>query len=254
MEVCSEVPLEPSPLHSKQAKLCQLVFIGQMLQPFDHLHGPHLDALQQLSIIPVPGSPGSHTVLQVGPYKSRVEGDNQFPLPADHLSCHAAKGTTGLSEFKCTHYLPMSAFSSVRTPKSFSTELFQMTSSPSLYLCLGLCWSKCNSFHLVSLNLIRFSCAQFLRLAGSLWMVSLPSIVTTAPLSMVSPANLLRVHFNQLPMSLIKKLKSTSPKADPWGTPPMTKLHLNTELLTSTLWLWLYNQFFICLIVQPSNP
>jgi len=38
-------------------------------------------------------------------------------------------------------------------------------------------------------------------------------------------------------MSLIKTLKNTSPKSDPCGTPLITSLHLDTEPLTTTLWL-----------------
>ena len=53
--------------------------------------------------------------------------------------------------------------------------------------------------HLALLNLIRFSWAHFSSLSRSLWMASLPSSVLTAPLSLVSSANLLRVyHFFML--------------------------------------------------------
>uniref|UniRef100_A0A8C3LFS2 Conserved oligomeric Golgi complex subunit 3 n=1 Tax=Chrysolophus pictus TaxID=9089 RepID=A0A8C3LFS2_CHRPC len=46
-------------------------------------------------------------------------------------------------------------------------------------------------------------------------MTSLLSVVSTIPLSLVSSANLLRVHSVPLSVSLIKMLKSTDPKTDP---------------------------------------
>ena len=53
-------------------------------------------------------------------------------------------------------------------------------------------------------------------------MAFLPSIVSTAPLSLVSSGNLLRVHLIPLSMSLINILNSTGPRTNPWGTPPIT--------------------------------
>lgn len=52
------------------------------------------------------------------------------------------------------------------------------------------------------------------RLSGSLWVVSLPSIVSIVPLSLVLPADFLRVHSIPLSRSLMKMLKSTGPKMD----------------------------------------
>jgi len=75
----------------------------------------------------------------------------------------------------------MSSFLLTRTPKSFSTGLLSV-SSPSLYFYLGLLQLKCNTLQLVLLNLIKFSGAHFLSLSKSLWITSLPSFVSTAPL------------------------------------------------------------------------
>ena len=52
-------------------------------------------------------------------------------------------------------------------------------------------------------------------LSRSLWMASHPSGVLTAPHSLVSSANVLRVHSIPLSMSLMKILNSTSPSTDP---------------------------------------
>ena len=54
--------------------------------------------------------------------------------------------------------------------------------------------------------------------------------------------------------SLMKIFKSTGPSMDPWGTLLITDLHLDTEPLTTTLWMRPSNQFLIHWTVQPSNP
>jgi len=78
--------------------------------------------------------------------------------------------------------------------------------------------------------------------------------MSTTLLSLVSSVNLLRVHSIPLPMPLIKMLKSIRFKTDPWGTLLITDLHLNTEPLSTTLWLWLANKFLFHQIVHPSIP
>ena len=85
-------------------------------------------------------------------------------------------------------------------------------------------------------------------------MACLASVVSAAPLSLLSSANLLTVHSIPSSISLIKMLKSTGPKTDTWRTSVVTGLHLDTELLATTLWLWPSNQFLIHWIVHPSNP
>jgi len=46
-----------------------------------------------------------------------------------------------------------------------------------------------------------------------------------------------------LPVSLMKILKSTDPNNDPWETPFVTDLHLDTEPLINTLWIRPCKQF-----------
>ena len=83
----------------------------------------------------------------------------------------------------------MSRFSSIRIPKSFSTGLLSMNSSPSVYSYLVLPQTK---------NTVK--CAHFLSVSRSFSLLSLPSILSTAPLSLVSAAN-------PTPLPLIKMLK-----------------------------------------------
>ena len=68
-------------LQAAQAQLPQPVFIGEVLQPSDHLCGPPLDPLQQLPVFLVQGAPDLDSVLQMGPHEGRVERDNHLPVP-----------------------------------------------------------------------------------------------------------------------------------------------------------------------------
>ena len=84
-----------------------------------------------------------------------------------------------------------------------------------------------------------------LSLSRSLWMASHPSVVSTTLHSLVSSANLLRVHLTQLSMSLMKILKSTGPSSDHCGMPLVTDLHPDMKPLTTTLWTRSCSQLFI---------
>ena len=116
---------------------------------------------------------------------------NHLPHPAHHFSFDGAQGTAGL--LGCKYILLVHVkFFVHQKPKSF-TELLSMSSS-GLYTYRGLLWSKNGTLHLTLLDIIRFTCAHFSSLSRFLWMPSFSSVVWTAPLSLVSSANLLRVH------------------------------------------------------------
>jgi len=89
------------------------------------------------------------------------------------------------------HCWLMFSLSSIRTQKSFSVGLISMSSTPSLYPCLGFPQPKC-TLHLVLLTLVRLTWTQFPSLCRPLWIASLPPEVSTALLSWVSPENSLR--------------------------------------------------------------
>ncbi|KAK4818676.1 hypothetical protein QYF61_017421 [Mycteria americana] len=161
---------------AEQPQLSQPVFIGEVLQPSDHFHGPPLDLLQQLHVLLVLRAPELDAVLQ---------------------------GTVGL--LGCERTLSAHIQLSVHQyTKSFSAGLLLITSSPSL----------CRTLHLALLNLMRFTQAHFSSLSRSLWMTSRPSGMSTAPLCLVLSENLLRVHLISLSMSLMKILNSTGPTVD----------------------------------------
>ena len=115
-------------------------------------------------------------------------------------------------------------------------SLLSSRSALSLYLSTGLFLPRCRTLHWPLWNFIRFLCSQLSSLSGSHWMAAQPSSVSTTPPSFVSSANLLRVHSNSSSRSLIKNLNKIGPNTDPWGTPLVTGLQLDSAPLMTTLW------------------
>ena len=105
---------------------------------------------------------------------------------------------------------------------------------------------------------MRFAQAHLSSLLRSLWMAFLPSSMSTAPLSLVSlanlPENLLRVHSIPLSMSPTRMLNSKVPNTNPRGMQLVTDLHVDIELLTTTVWLGPSRQFLIHWVVHLWNP
>jgi len=123
------------------------------------------------------------------------------------------------------HCWLMSSFLSSRVPKSFFTGLPSVCSSVSLYTYLGLPFTQVQ--HL----------APYINCATQVGVISKLAEVHSVPRS----------------RSLIKMLKTTGPKTVPWGTPLVIGVHLDIEPLTTTVWLWVSNQFLIHWIVYPPN-
>ena len=91
-----------------------------------------------------------------------------------------------------------SSFSFTSTPNSFSAGLLSIHSSSTLCWYWGLPQPRCRTLHMALFNFRRFAQAHSSSLPRSLWVAALPS---TAPLSLVSPANLPRIRLIPLSMS-----------------------------------------------------
>jgi len=57
----------------------QPVFVGEELQPYNHLRGLPLDLLQQLQVLLPLGALELDAVLQLGSHESSIEGQNHLP-------------------------------------------------------------------------------------------------------------------------------------------------------------------------------
>jgi len=142
----------------------------EVLQSSDHLCGPPLGPLQQLSVL-VLRAPELDTILQMVSHESRVEGQNHLPWPAGQASLDGSQDTVGF--LGCEHTLPACIESFIDTPKSFSSELFSSHSPLNQYLCLRLPQLRSMTLHLALLNLhLRLARAHLSSLSISLWMAS----------------------------------------------------------------------------------
>lgn len=91
-----------------------------MLQPFDYLHGPPQDLLQQLHILLTLGAPGLDAVLQMGPHELTIEGNNPLPLSLLAIPLMMQPRIPLAFWAASTHWWLVLSFSSTRTPKAFS--------------------------------------------------------------------------------------------------------------------------------------
>ena len=131
---------------------------------------------------------------QVRHHEGRTEGDN--PLPALCHPCFCSPGycwPSGLQEHTAGSY---PSFFPSGPPNCPPQSCFQgvLPGCTHGVVHMGLPQTKCSILDLALLNLVRFTGPHFLSLPRSLWMVSLPSVVSTVPLSLLSSVNLLRVH------------------------------------------------------------
>jgi len=101
-----------------------------------------------------------------------------------------------------------------------------------------------NLLHLALLRLIKFSWPHFSSLSSTLCCIncSFCCINWTSQLSFISKLSEDTVN------------PSISPKINPWKTQLITTLYLDTEPLTTTLWLLPSNQFLTHWMLHPSSP
>jgi len=150
--------------------------------------------------------------LQVRFHQSRVEGQNHLPRPADHTSLDAAQDMVGLLGCERTLLGHIQLLINQHPQVLLSrAALNPFIPQPVLISGVGPTQVWDLVLGLVLFNLTRFTQAHFLSLSRSLWMASHPSGTLTAPLSLVSSGNLLRVHSISLSMPLMKILNSTGP-------------------------------------------
>jgi len=130
---------------------------------------------------------------QKRPHQCRLEGQDHLPWPAVHTSFDAAQDMAGF--LGCESILLAHVQLAIHQyPQVFSAGLCSTLSSLSLHWQWLLPLPRCKTLHLELLKLIMFTWAHCPSLSRSLWMVSQPSPVSTAPHSLESSANLPRVH------------------------------------------------------------
>lgn len=118
------------------------------------------------------------------------------------------------------HCWPMLSLLSTITPKSFSSELLFIHSSPSMYLYpVLLCsWCRPQHFPLMKFNFMLLMIVQCWNLSTCICKTSHSSRASTTHSSLVLSANLLRMYSTPTSRSLIKMLDWNDPRIEPWGT------------------------------------
>jgi len=151
--------------------------------------------------------------LQTVSHQIGLNGQNHLPRPAGHAVFDAAQDTAGLLVCECTLSAEVQLFIHQYPQVLLRAALNPFIRQP--VSIVGIAPTVVQYPALALLNLMRFTWAHFSSLSRSLWMAFHPSGVSTAPFSLVSSANLLRVHSLLLSMSLMKLLNSTRPNMDP---------------------------------------
>ena len=192
MEGHNKVSLELSLLQAEQPQLSQPVLIGEVLQPSDNFCQPSL-ALQRVHVFPVLKAPELDAGLQVRSHQSGAEGQNHLPQPAAQASLDAAQDTVGLLGCELTFVAHVKLFIHQCLQILLDrAALSPFIPQPGLIVGVALTQMQHLTLHLVEPHEVTES--HFSSLSRSLSMASCPSGVSAAPLSLLSSANLLRMH------------------------------------------------------------
>ncbi|KAK4823233.1 hypothetical protein QYF61_000093 [Mycteria americana] len=196
---------DPSP-EAELPQLSQPFFVREIFHPSDHLCGPPLDPLQEVHVCLVPRAPELDAVLQVGCHQGGVEGKNHLPRPAGHAPFDAAQGTVGF--VGCKHMLPahiqlfIHQYPQVLLHRAALNPFFLQ-----LVLILGVAPTQVQD---LALGLVE---PHEVHMGPLLQLVQVP-LDDILCLSLVSSANLLRVHsiINDIDSGIM--LNSTGPSTD----------------------------------------
>ena len=200
-------------LWAEQPHLSQSFILGEVFHPSDYFCGPPLDLLQQVHVFLVLRAPELDARLQVGSHQNGAEGQNPLLRPAGHASFDAAQDTIGFLGCERTllgHVeLLINQHPQVRVLRA---ALNPFSAQPVFVLGIVPIHVQDVAFGLVEPH--EFRTGPLSSLSRSLWMASHPASVLTGPHSLVSSANLVRVHSILLSISLTKMLNSAGPNTD----------------------------------------
>ncbi|TRZ26652.1 hypothetical protein HGM15179_000423 [Zosterops borbonicus] len=197
-------------VQAEKIQLYQPFLIAEGFHSPDHLLGPTLDLVQQVSVFPVMGAQSWMQHSRWG--LTRVQQWDRIPsldlLATLMLMQPRIQVAFWAGRALC---LLMSSFSCIPGP---SWQGCSGSVPPPACVDTGIALTQLQPLHLALLNLLGFPWVHYLSLSESFWMASCPSGLSAAPLGLVSSANLLRVHLIPLSMSLIKASNSTNPNMD----------------------------------------
>jgi len=162
-----------------------------------------------------------------GPHSGRARGQS-FPSLCWPLLFCCSPGYSWTFKLQAHTAGSCQAFNPPRPPSPSPQDCSQWVLLP-VYIHTYLWSTGSNTLCLALLNLINFTWAQFSSLSKSFWIASLPSIVETAPFSLMSSATLLRVLSPNVYITEGRCWRAPLPRQNPQGTPLMTGFHLTIQ-------------------------
>ena len=250
LEGSYKVSSEPSRLQAEKPQLTQPAFVGEVLQPSDHLHGPSVDLLQQSHVLLVLGAPGLIAVLQLGSHKSRIEGQNHLPWSASHISLDATLDTVGFLGCKCTLSAHVKSFIKWHSPILLLRAALKPFFAQPVPV-LGIVWPRCRTLHLALLNFMKWhghtvcpgpsGCHLFtptFQLHHSPWCYLQ---TCWGCICSYCACGLQRCYITSVPALIPEECHSL-----------LVSTRTSSHWLQ--LWVWPFSQFLIQRVVHPSNP
>lgn len=168
-------------------------------------------------------SPELDAVLQTWSLQCWGQGKDPPPLPAGDAFPNAAQGTAGCLCHE-GELLARGQLTGTRTTRSLSAKLISSWSVPSIYWCLGQILLRGRTLGVPLLIFVRLLLARFSNLLNDctlFWYISY-----SFQFSII--CNLLKVHSVSPFRLLMKELNKICPSIDPWGTPIVTGLQLDS--------------------------
>ena len=236
MAVDSNEISHQSSLHrTKQTEFSQPLLIHPVLQPPDQLNGLCWASIS-IEIFTFTGEPQTGHNIQIWYHRWQTEGKGHFPE------------TTGYTLANMVNYLwwkghcrSMLSLLMIRISRSFSFEPLSSQFAPSLCWCMGLFLPRCRIWHLPMVIFVRFLCAHFSNLAGSLWMAAWTSSKSTTPHRLLEYTTLLKIC---LDLICLKTFREEIICRGEWGTEvcicqvcrPVVKSGLNSSCPWRVVW------------------
>ncbi|NXJ29389.1 F120B protein, partial [Dicrurus megarhynchus] len=191
-----------------QPQLSQPVFTAEVLQPSGHLCSTPLDSLQQVKVLPVLGTSELDTALQVGSHQSRADRENPLPHPAGHTALDAAQAAVGF--LGCERTLPAQVKLLIQPyPKALLRAALNPFSIQPVFV-LGIAPALVRDLVLGPVEIDEVCTGPPLKPVQIPLDGSLPSCMSMAPHSLVSPADLPREHSIPLSVLLAKMFNSAA--------------------------------------------
>jgi len=144
LEESNKISPHSSSPQTKQPEFLQSLLIGHTLQALHKPCCPSLDLLQYLNVLSLLRCPKLNTVLEVRPHQCRVQGQDDFPSPAQHTIPDTSQDATGLLGHVGTLLAHIQLTVHQYTEVPFYQTAFQPQRKPKAGSIGGTAWTGCS--------------------------------------------------------------------------------------------------------------